>query len=78
MEYMCKSLEQAMSKLSPREVINIMAEVALGMAVAHDNFIIHSDMKPGNILVSDDLRRCTTPYLDVLTETANVICIILI
>ena len=61
MEYMCKSLEQAMPGLTPREVINVMAEVALGMAVAHDNTIIHSDMKPGNVLVSEDLRRCAIP-----------------
>ena len=40
--------------LAPPEALAIAAQVADGLAAAHENDIVHRDVKPGNILVSKD------------------------
>ena len=40
--------------LAPPEALAIAAQVADGLAAAHENSIVHRDVKPGNILVSKD------------------------
>ena len=44
---------------APIEAIELVEKVAAGLAAAHDNGIVHRDVKPGNIL----FRRDGTPLL---------------
>ena len=58
MEYVDgKNLKQIIkrrTKLTLFEVIDIMKQLTDGIAVAHDSFIIHRDIKPQNILMLDN------------------------
>jgi len=40
--------------LSPTEVATFMAQAALGLGHAHDRGIVHRDIKPTNLILSDD------------------------
>ena len=40
-------------RMSSREVLELMAEVARGLKPAHERGLIHRDLKPGNIFVTD-------------------------
>jgi serine/threonine protein kinase len=54
MEYVPVSLEEAMHHMQLRQAVLVMSEAALGLAVAHDAQVVHSDIKPANILCSED------------------------
>jgi serine/threonine protein kinase len=45
-------LEQA--PLSPREIFQYWFSIAQGLACAHRRGIIHRDIKPGNILITEE------------------------
>jgi len=45
---------QAEGNLSENRVLEIAGEVAQGLSAAHDAGMIHRDIKPGNILLSED------------------------
>ena len=47
-------------KLSVREATSIMLQVAAGLEAAHNNGIIHRDVKPQNIIISAPWARCIT------------------
>ncbi|MBI5514977.1 MAG: protein kinase [Deltaproteobacteria bacterium] len=47
-----RQLLNARGRLSPAEAAAIVAQVARGLAVAHQRGVFHRDVKPGNILLS--------------------------
>lgn len=50
------------TRLDPVEVVHIGAEVADALACAHRAGIVHRDVKPANILLSDDGRVLVTDF----------------
>ena len=48
-----KELIKKRGKLTLSEVVDIMSQICEGMAVAHDSYIIHRDIKPQNIMILD-------------------------
>jgi eukaryotic-like serine/threonine-protein kinase len=38
--------------MAPKEALNIMAQLAHGLAEAHDHSIIHRDIKPSNVIIT--------------------------
>ena len=58
MEYIeGKHLKQLLKKrgnLTVTEVIDIMLQITDGMALAHDSYIIHRDIKPQNIMILEN------------------------
>ncbi len=75
MEYVQgQSLAERMRKksLSPAEVIDIGAQAALGLAHAHAQGIVHRDVKPSNLLLTDDRQvKVLDLGLGVLMEADN-------
>lgn len=49
-----KQLLKKRGKLTVSEVVDIAMQITSGLAVAHDSFIIHRDIKPQNILILDN------------------------
>jgi serine/threonine protein kinase len=54
MEYMPQSLDVLMPSLTLAQSVHVMCGASLGLAVSHDKGILHADVKPANILLSDD------------------------
>jgi serine/threonine protein kinase len=54
MEYVPLSLDAAMHRMTLQQALHVLSDAALGLAVAHDACVIHSDIKPANVLCSDD------------------------
>jgi serine/threonine protein kinase len=61
MEYISgSSLEQRIRERGPlelKEILRIGSQVASGLAAAHAQGLIHRDVKPGNIMLENDLPR---------------------
>lgn len=49
-----KSVLRKRGKLTITEVIDIMQQIADGLSVAHDSYIIHRDIKPQNIMILEN------------------------
>lgn len=47
-----KSYIEKKKKLSARETISIAIQIANGIECAHNNQIVHRDIKPQNIMIS--------------------------
>ena len=49
-----KDLLKKRGKLTTTEVVDIMGQIADGLSVAHDSYIIHRDIKPQNIMILEN------------------------
>lgn len=57
-----KSLVKRRGKLTVPEVVDVMTQLASGIACAHDSYIIHRDIKPQNIMIYDNGRVKITDF----------------
>ncbi len=84
MEYVKgKTLKQIIKergRLYPDETINIAKQIALALDHAHNNHIIHRDIKPHNILITEEGRVKVTDFgiaravtSSTVTSTDNII-----
>ncbi|HIH85776.1 MAG TPA: serine/threonine protein kinase [Methanoculleus sp.] len=55
MEYLPRTLKDLDKPLPPETAARIAAGIAAGLAFAHERGVVHLDIKPGNILLADDL-----------------------
>lgn len=55
MEYLPRTLNDLDKPLPPETAARIAAGIAAGLAFAHERGVVHLDIKPGNILLADDL-----------------------
>ena len=54
MEYLPLPLDDAMQHMTLPQAVHALVEACIGVAVAHDAHVIHSDIKPANMLCSAD------------------------
>lgn len=84
MEYIKgKTLKQIIKengKLTPEQTINYSIQIAEALQHAHNNHIVHRDIKPHNIMVTEDGRIKVTDFgiaraatSTTMTNTSNVI-----
>jgi len=75
-----KELVVRKGRLDVREALEIALEVARGLAFAHQNGIIHRDVKPQNVLLNGDGKAKVTDFgiarsldVDGMTQTGTVL-----
>ena len=61
------------ARLSVKETISIAIQVAMGLEAAHNNHIIHRDIKPQNIIISRDGKVKVTDFGIAKAATSNTI-----
>src|SRR5262245_59148467 len=76
------NLKELMAKegpVSPREAIELALQVARGLSFAHENGLVHRDVKPQNVLLDGDGRAKVTDFgiahavdVDGMTITGTV------
>ncbi|MGI6502724.1 MAG: serine/threonine-protein kinase [Candidatus Methanoculleus thermohydrogenotrophicum] len=62
MEYLPRTLGEIEKPLPVETAARIAAGIAAGLAYAHERGVIHRDIKPGNILLADDLTPKITDW----------------
>ena len=61
------------ARLSVKEAISIAIQVSMGIEAAHNNHIIHRDIKPQNIMISKDGKVKVTDFGIAKAVTSNTI-----
>ena len=61
------------ARLSVKEAVSIAIQVAMGLEAAHNNNIIHRDIKPQNIMISKDGKVKVTDFGIAKAATSNTI-----
>ena len=61
------------ARLSVKEAISIAIQVSMGIQAAHNNHIIHRDIKPQNIMISKDGKVKVTDFGIAKAVTSNTI-----
>src|SRR5438067_10393937 len=57
-----KELLDQVGPLDPREAIELALQVARGLSFAHENGLVHRDVKPQNVLIDADGRAKVTDF----------------
>ena len=68
-----KEYIQKKVRLTPKEVISITLKVCAGIEAAHNNGIIHRDIKPQNIMISKEGKVKVTDFGIAKATTSNTI-----
>jgi len=68
-----KELIQEKEILTLEEIANYTRQVALALQHAHNNHVIHRDIKPHNIMITEDNRAKVTDFGIALAATSSTI-----
>lgn len=70
-----KNYIEKKSRLSVKEAISIAIQVSMGLEAAHNNHIIHRDIKPQNIMISRDGKVKVTDFGIAKAATGDTISV---
>ncbi|MEN1759489.1 Stk1 family PASTA domain-containing Ser/Thr kinase [Anoxynatronum sibiricum] len=68
-----KKLIQEKGNLHQEEIIYFTKQIAMALQHAHENFVVHRDIKPQNILITEDHRAKVTDFGIALSASASTL-----